>query len=59
VCSPSLTQDVYFLLPSDCVHSLVGEVDNEVFQVSEALTDWSSFSQGLLNPGLQGTIAPA
>jgi hypothetical protein len=40
------------------VHSLVGEVDNRVIRVSEALTDWSSFSQGLLNLGLQGTIFP-
>ena len=38
------------------VHSLVGEVDNEIFRVSEAPTDRSSFSRGLLNPGLQGTI---
>jgi hypothetical protein len=41
-----------------CVHTLVGEVDNGVLQVSEALTDWSSFSRGLLNPGLQRTIFP-
>jgi hypothetical protein len=40
------------------VHSLVGEVDNGVLRVSEAPTDWSSFSRGLLNPGLQGTIFP-
>jgi hypothetical protein len=41
-----------------CVHSLVGEVDNRVLRVSEALTDWSSFFQGLLSPGLRGTIFP-
>jgi hypothetical protein len=40
------------------VHSLVSEVDNEVFWVSEASTDRSSFSQGFLNLGLQGTIFP-
>jgi hypothetical protein len=40
------------------VHSLVDEVDNGVLRVSEAPTDWSSFSRGLLNPGLQGTIFP-
>jgi hypothetical protein len=41
-----------------CVHSLVGMVDNEVLRVNEAPTDWSSFSRGLLSPGLQGTIFP-
>ena len=41
-----------------CVHSLVGEVDNGVLRVSEAPTDWSSFFQGLLSPGLRGTIFP-
>jgi hypothetical protein len=41
-----------------CVHSLVGEVDNRVFWVSEAPTNRSSFSRGLLNPGLQGIIFP-
>jgi hypothetical protein len=40
------------------VHSLVGEVDNRVFRVSEAPTDRSYFSRGLLNPGMQGTIFP-
>jgi hypothetical protein len=40
------------------VHSLVGEVDNGVFQVSEAPSDRSSFSRGLLNLGLQGVIFP-
>jgi hypothetical protein len=38
------------------VHSLVGEVDNKVFRVSETLTDRSFFSQGLPNLGLQGII---
>jgi hypothetical protein len=36
----------------------VGEVDNRVLQVSEAQSDCSSFSPGLLNPGLQGTKCP-
>jgi hypothetical protein len=36
----------------------VGEVDNGVLWVSEALTEWSSFSRGILSPGLQGTIFP-
>jgi hypothetical protein len=40
------------------VHSLVGEVDNEVLRVSETLTDWSSFFRGLLSPGLRGSIYP-
>jgi hypothetical protein len=40
------------------VHSLVGEVDNGVLRVSEAPTNRSSFSRGLLNPGLRGTIFP-
>jgi hypothetical protein len=40
------------------VHSLVGKVDNGVLRVSEAPTDWPSFSRGLLNPSLQGTIFP-
>jgi hypothetical protein len=40
------------------VHSLVGEVDNEVFRVSETLIDRSFFSRGLLNLDLQGTIFP-
>jgi hypothetical protein len=37
-------------------HSLVGEVDNGVLRVSESPTEWSSFSQGFLNAGLQGSI---
>jgi hypothetical protein len=36
----------------------VGEVDNEVFRVSETLIDRSFFSRGLLNLDLQGTIFP-
>jgi hypothetical protein len=40
------------------VHSLVCEVDNEVFRVSETSTDRSFFSRGLLNPGPQGIIFP-
>jgi hypothetical protein len=40
------------------VHYLVGEVDNGVPRVSEALIDWSSFSRGILNPSFQGTIFP-
>jgi hypothetical protein len=40
------------------VHSLVGMVDNGVLRVNEAPTDLSSFSRGLLSPGLQGTIFP-
>jgi hypothetical protein len=40
------------------VHSLVGEVDNRVFRVSETPTDRSFFSRGLPNPGLQGIIFP-
>jgi hypothetical protein len=40
------------------VHSLVGEVDNSVFWVSETPTDRSFFSQGLPNLGPQGIIFP-
>jgi hypothetical protein len=38
------------------VHSLVGEVDNRVFQVSETPTHRSFFSLGLTNLGPQGII---
>jgi hypothetical protein len=38
------------------VHSLVGEVDNGVLQVSETPTDWSSFFRGLLSHGQRGVI---
>jgi hypothetical protein len=34
------------------VHSLVGEVDNRVLRVGEALTDWSPLFRGLLSSGL-------
>jgi hypothetical protein len=40
------------------VHSLVGEVDNEVFRVNKIPTDRSFFSRGLPNLGPQGIIFP-
>jgi hypothetical protein len=40
------------------VHSLVGEVDNGVFRVSETPIDRSFFSRGLPILGSQGIIFP-
>jgi hypothetical protein len=37
------------------VHSLVGEVDNGVHRVGEAVVDWPSTVRGLLSPNLCGT----
>jgi hypothetical protein len=39
-----------------CVHSLVGEVDNGVCRVGEAMVDWHSTLWGLLSPGLRRTM---
>jgi hypothetical protein len=58
VCSPSHTRDVYFLLSSDPCPLLSGRGGQRSFRVSEAPTDRSSFSRGLLNLGLQGIIFP-
>ena len=38
------------------VHSLVGEVDNGVRRVGEAVVDWPSTLWGLLSPCLRGTM---
>jgi hypothetical protein len=38
------------------VHSLVGEVENGVHQVGEAVVDWPSTLWGLLSPDLRGTM---
>jgi hypothetical protein len=38
------------------VHSLVGEVDNRVRRVGEAMVDWPSTLQGLLSLDLRGTM---
>jgi hypothetical protein len=38
------------------VHSLVGEVDNGVFQAGEALVDWPSILRGLLSSDLRGAM---
>jgi hypothetical protein len=38
------------------VHSLVGEVDNRVHRVGEAMVDWPSTLWGLLNLDLRGVM---
>jgi hypothetical protein len=37
-------------------HSLVGEVDNGIRQVGEAMVDWPSTLWGLLSPDLRGAM---
>jgi hypothetical protein len=44
------------LLRVICVHSLVGEVDNEVLWAGEALVDWTCILQGLLSSDLCGVV---